>query len=125
MATTAHIGKSIHIKGSVTSDEPLTIAGSVEGSVTVNGHSLTITAEGNLNADATADTILIEGTAKGNLFATTRMTLRASSTVTGEILAPSVSIDEGATIQGRVEAGTRKPVPQAAGKPVAAAAVVA
>jgi cytoskeletal protein CcmA (bactofilin family) len=121
MASVAQIGKSIHIKGSITSDEPLTIAGSVEGSVSVNGHSLTITAEGNLNADATADNILIEGTAKGHLCATTRMTLRASSTVTGDIVAPALSVAEGAKIQGRVEAGSRKSVRQAAATPVAAA----
>ncbi len=125
MATTAHIGKSIHIKGSVTSGEPLTISGSVDGSVTVNGYSLTITEEGNLSADATADTILIEGTAKGHLCATTRMTLRASSTVTGDILTPTLSIAEGAKIQGRVEAGTRKSAHQAVPTPVATAAVVA
>jgi cytoskeletal protein CcmA (bactofilin family) len=113
MATTAQIGKTIHIKGTVTSDEPLTIAGSVEGSVTVNGHALTVTEDGSLNADATADTILIEGTAKGQLKATTRMTLRPTSTVTGDIHAPTLSIAEGAKIHGRIDAGARKSTRQA------------
>jgi cytoskeletal protein CcmA (bactofilin family) len=125
MATTAQIGKSIHIKGTVTSDEPLIIAGSVEGSVSVNGHALTITQEGKLNADATADTILIEGTAKGRLNATSRMTLQSSSTVTGDILAPTLVIAEGATIHGRVEAGARKPGRQATPTPVAPVAASA
>jgi len=122
MTTTAQIGKTIHVKGTITSDEPLTIAGSVEGKVNVNGHALTITQDGNLNADATADTILIEGTAKGHLNATSRMTLRASSTVTGDILTPTLSVAEGATIQGKVDAGSRKPAGQAAPAPVAASA---
>jgi cytoskeletal protein CcmA (bactofilin family) len=123
MATTAQIGKTIHIKGTITSDEPLTIAGSVEGSVSVNGHALTITREGNLNADATADTILIEGSAKGRLSASSRMTLQSSSTVTGDILAPALFIAEGATIHGRVEAGARKPARQ--GAPTSAAPAAA
>jgi cytoskeletal protein CcmA (bactofilin family) len=125
MVTTAQIGKTIHIKGTITSDEPLTIAGSVEGSVSVNGHSLTITREGNLNADATADTILIEGTAKGRLSAASRMTLEASSTVTGDILAPALLIAEGATIHGRVEAGPKKSARHATPTPVVSVAASA
>jgi cytoskeletal protein CcmA (bactofilin family) len=109
MTTSAQIGKSIQVKGSITSDEPLTIAGTVEGSITINGHQLTITEEGTVNADATAETILIEGRAKGNLRAAARLILKSSSTVTGEIHAPTLSIAEGAKIQGRVEAGVRKP----------------
>ena len=111
---TAQIGKSIHVKGTITSDEPLTVSGSVEGSITVNGHELTITQEGAVNADASADSILIEGKAKGTLRASTRMTLKSTSTVTGEIQAPTLSIAEGATIQGRVEAGGRKKAPHSA-----------
>jgi cytoskeletal protein CcmA (bactofilin family) len=108
MATSAQIGKSIQVKGSITSDEPLTVAGTVEGSITINGHQLTITEDGTVNADATAETILIEGRAKGNLRAATRLILKSNSNVTGEIHAPTLSIAEGARIQGRVEAGTRK-----------------
>jgi len=108
MTTTALIGKTIRIKGTVTADEPFTIAGTVEGTINVNGNSLTITAEGTLNADATADTILVDGTVKGNLTAATRVTLRNTANLTGEIKTPVLSIAEGATIQGRVEAGSRK-----------------
>ena len=42
MSNTAHIGPTISIKGEVTSEEPLTIAGHVDGSVEVAGHVLTI-----------------------------------------------------------------------------------
>ena len=37
MDATAHIGQSIRITGDVTSQEPLTIAGQVDGTVEVNG----------------------------------------------------------------------------------------
>jgi cytoskeletal protein CcmA (bactofilin family) len=117
MATSAQIGKSIHVKGSITSDEPLTIAGSVEGSVSINGHELTITSDGTVNADITAETILVEGRAKGSLRAATRLILKSGSTVSGELHAPTLSIAEGASIQGKVDAGGRK----AAAKSVTAA----
>ena len=108
MSSTAYIGKTIRIKGTVTADEAFTIAGMVEGTINVNGHTLTITAEGTLNADATADTILVDGTAKGSLTGATRVTLRNTANLTGEIHTPVLSVAEGATIHGRVEAGSRK-----------------
>jgi cytoskeletal protein CcmA (bactofilin family) len=92
----------------MTSDEPLTIAGRVEGSISVNGHPLTITQDGNVSADAAADTILIEGTAKGKLNATTRLALRATANVTGEIFAPILSVAEGAVVHARIDTGSRK-----------------
>jgi cytoskeletal protein CcmA (bactofilin family) len=119
MATTAEIGKTIQVKGTVTADEPLTVAGKVEGSITVSGHTLTITAEGVIQADATADTILIDGSANGCLTAVTRMTLRDTSTVSGEIHAPTLSVAEGAKIQGRIVAGGKKPPAQVVQAPVA------
>jgi cytoskeletal protein CcmA (bactofilin family) len=112
MATTAEIGKTIRIKGTVTADEPLTVAGSVEGSITITGHGLTITSDGNIKADATAETILIEGSANGRLTATTRMTLKDTSVVSGEIHAPALAVAEGATIQGKIDTGNAK-APQA------------
>ena len=110
METRAQIGKSIDIKGTITADEALVIAGRVEGSITVKGHALTITQEGNVIADAAADTILIEGTAKGKLNATTRMTLMATSTVSGEIHAPGLSVAEGAIVHAKIDTGARKGV---------------
>ena len=74
----------------------------------INGHLLTVTSEGTLNADAVADTILIEGTAKGNLKAESRMTLRNTANVTGEIHSPVLMVVEGATIKGKVVTGARK-----------------
>ncbi len=108
MSTTARIGKSIHIKGTLTADEPLVVSGHVEGSITVTGHALSITQEGHLDADAVADTIVIDGAAKGRLHANTRMTLRETATVIGEIIAPSLAVAEGATVQGRIDTGARK-----------------
>ena len=110
MSTSAYIGKTIRIKGTVTADEPCTVAGIVEGTITVNGHPLTVTVEGTLNANASADTILIEGTATGTLTAASRLTLRNTANVTGEIHAPVLAVAEGATIQGKVDAGSRKKV---------------
>jgi cytoskeletal protein CcmA (bactofilin family) len=108
MSSTASIGKTIHVKGTVTAQEPFRVDGIVDGTITVSGHALTISADGTLNADAVADTILVEGTAKGTLLAESRMTLKNTANVTGDIQAPILTVLDGATIKGKVAAGTRK-----------------
>ncbi len=58
--------------------------------VVIPGHPLSITPDGHLDADATADAIAVEGTAKGRLQANTCVTLRATAMVVGEILTPTL-----------------------------------
>ena len=108
MSNIASIGKTIRVKGTVTAEEPFRVDGVVDGTITVTGHPLTITADGTLNADAVADTILVEGTAKGTLTAESRMTLQHTANVTGEITAPVLTVMEGAQIRGKVATGSRK-----------------
>ena len=108
MTSPTYIGKTIKIKGTVTADEPFTIAGTVEGTISVKGHPVTVAAEGKLNAEAKADTMLVEGTATGKLMAESKMTFMATANVNGEIHAPVLSIAEGATLQGKIDAGRKK-----------------
>ena len=79
-----------------------------------------------VDADAAADTIVIDGTAKGRLHANTRITLRETATVNGEISAPALSVAEGATVHGRIDTGLRKAArAQGAAMPPRAATSVA
>src|SRR5262245_7633486 len=102
------IGKSIQIKGTVTAEEPVTIAGRVQGSIAMAGHTLTVAADGHIDVEAVADTIVLDGTAVGKLNATTRMLIHQGATVTADLSAPTLAITEGATIHGRIETGARK-----------------
>ena len=110
MQTTAHIGKSIHIKGTITAEEQLTIAGHVEGSIAITGHALTVAPDGRIDAETVADTIVIDGTAKGRLNAMTRIVVRATASISGDVSAPAISLAEGATVHGRIDTGVRKTV---------------
>jgi cytoskeletal protein CcmA (bactofilin family) len=108
METNARIGPSIHIKGDVTSHEPLIISGHVDGTITVEGHGVTIDGSGSVDANITAEMIVVEGVVNGSLTAGTRIVIRSSASVEGDALAPSVSVAEGAMIQGRVETAKRQ-----------------
>ncbi len=108
MDAAAHIGSSIRIKGEVSAREPLTIAGTVEGSIAVEGHPVTIVEGGSVNATIVAHTIVVAGAVNGRLNAEARIVVRATANIQGDLAAPAVSLAEGATVQGRVETAQRK-----------------
>ncbi len=107
MDAIALIGPSISIKGEVTAHEPLTIAGQLDGSVQVSGHALTITPDGRVNATVTAESIVIGGSVNGRLQAGARIVVRETATIEGDLSAPTISLADGANVQGRVETTAR------------------
>jgi cytoskeletal protein CcmA (bactofilin family) len=110
----AIIGKTIRIKGSITAQEPLTIAGQVIGTIDVSGHPLTVTETAVIEADVLARTVIISGTVTGTLHSEGSIVVEKTATLSGEISAPSVTLHEGATVHGRMDiAGRRKTAPLA------------
>ena len=105
----ANIGPTVTIKGEISSGEPLSIAGRVEGRIDVSGQALSIEAGGDVVADLTAATIVVAGSVKGSLVADQRIELRQTAEVEGDLSAPALAIEEGAYVLGKVEiAGKRK-----------------
>lgn len=111
MNVVAHIGPSIHIKGEVSAQEPLTIAGHITGRIDVSGHPLTVTEAAHIDADVIAHTIIISGSVSGTLNAEHRIVVQQTATLNADVSAPSVSVHDGAFLQGRLEiAGLRQPL---------------
>jgi cytoskeletal protein CcmA (bactofilin family) len=108
MNTSAQIGPSIHIKGEVFAQEPLTIAGHVVGTIDVSGHPLVVTDSGTIAADIVAHTIVIGGNVNGKLLADGRIVVSKTATVAGDLSAPALSVDDGAFVQGRLEVTGRR-----------------
>ena len=108
MNSTTGIGPSIQITGTISAQEPLTIAGRVTGSIDVPGHMLTMTASANVDGDITADGIMISGNAHGRLHATSRIAVDHTATIEGTLDAPVLSVADGASIQGDVSADGRR-----------------
>ena len=109
MNATAHIGPSIRIKGEVSAKEPLTIEGCVVGTVDLSGHELRVSEAAQLDADVIAHTIIVGGSVKGRLNAEGKIVVHHTASVEGDLSAPTVQVDDGASLQGRVEvAGHRQ-----------------
>lgn len=102
----ATIGPSIRIKGDVTGSEDLLIQGEVDGSVTLGKHAVGVGSDGRVKANIVGRMITIEGSVEGDLTAQEQIVLRGSARVQGDIKAPRVVLEDGATFRGLVDMGT-------------------
>ncbi|WP_018954011.1 bactofilin family protein [Thioalkalivibrio sulfidiphilus] len=99
----AVIGPSIHVEGTLRGEEDLIIQGRVNGTVKLQGHSLTVGPHGQINADIYAHTVIVEGSVEGNLFGAERVVIKKSANIRGNITSPKVSLEEGARFKGAIE----------------------
>ena len=97
------VGETLHFKGELSVEEDLIIEGTVEGTIRQEKGSLLLKPKGRLIADVHATKIIIEGTVEGDLHATVSVKVRKGGSVTGNIAAPTVGIDDGATFNGSIE----------------------
>jgi cytoskeletal protein CcmA (bactofilin family) len=98
----AWIGASILIEGNVTSSESMTVAGRVEGDITVREHALVIAAGGTVRGNIVARDVVVHGEALGSITAAGRVEVAATGFVHGDIIAPRMVLAEGATLHGRI-----------------------
>ena len=120
-----NIGKSVIIKGELTGNEDLTIDGHVEGTIQLKEHVLTIGANGRIKAQVFAKTVVVLGEVTGNVTASEKVDIRENGSVDGDIVAPRVSIAEGAHFRGSVDMQRKAAAAPAAAKPVAPSAAPA
>ena len=99
----ATIGKSLVIKGEVSGSESLYIDGRVEGSINLQGNRVTIGRNGAVNANINAREIVVIGKVKGNLNASDRVDIRNEGSLTGDVIAQRISIEDGAFFKGGID----------------------
>jgi cytoskeletal protein CcmA (bactofilin family) len=101
------IGPSISINGQITSKEDVTIHGQVVGTISMEQGALLIAATANVKADADGTRVTIHGTFAGDIAASERVELAASSKVQGTLVAPAVVLQDGALFNGSIEVSRR------------------
>jgi len=101
--STAAIGASIRIKGDVSGDENLIIQGHVEGTIKLQGHNVTISNTGKVNANIVANQIIVEGEVQGDMIGEEKVIIRETGNVYGNIVAPRVTLEDGAMFKGSIE----------------------
>ena len=101
------IGHSITIHGEVSSDENLRVDGRIRGQINLREAELTIGQSARVDAEVRGSRVLVLGTVRGNIAASARVELGASSNVTGNVTADAVVLVEGARFQGRIDMDRR------------------
>ena len=103
----ATIGKSLVVKGEVSGSESLYIDGKVEGSINLPGNRVTVGRNGQVAANIMAREVVVLGKVRGNISASDRVDIRSEGSLTGDVAAARISIEDGAYFKGGID--IRKP----------------
>ena len=98
------IGPATRVSGELRGDEDVVVRGRVEGRVVLNS-GFTVEESAIIQADVEARIILISGVVVGNLTAIESIRLAQRARVVGDIVAPRVIMEEGASYKGRLDMG--------------------
>jgi cytoskeletal protein CcmA (bactofilin family) len=105
-------GQSIVIKGDISGSEDLVIAGRVEGSITLEGRTLTLAAGSQVAGTICAASVVVSGKVEGSIEAGERLEVRDTAVVEGDLSAPRLLVADGADLRATVAMpvrGARKP----------------
>ncbi len=97
------IGPSITIKGEVIGEEDLLIQGKVEGTINMKNQELSVGESGQVIADISARVITVDGEVTGDIAGSEKVVVSKSGNVKGNIVAPRVTLEDGAIFKGSID----------------------
>ena len=93
----------VKIQGQLHCHENLVIEGIYQGHITAQNSTVAVVSSGQVCADIIAKKVIVEGEVIGNISAEDKVVLTASGTVTGNIKAAVVDLENGARFKGIIE----------------------
>lgn len=102
-STASILGSTIKIKGELHGSEDIQISGHIEGEIQFSGNTVTISRSAKIDAGIHARRIEVEGTVNGNLEGSDEVVIRKTGRVEGNLKAPRVTLEDGATFRGSVD----------------------
>jgi len=96
------LGATLRFKGELRAEEDFVLQGRIEGSIH-HTQNLTIGTDGFVKGDSRARTIVVDGTVEGDLYALESISIRPTAKVLGNLMAPRISIADGASFNGKVD----------------------
>jgi len=99
----ATIGRTLVIKGEITGSESLYVDGSIEGSINLAEHRVTVGRNGTIKANITAKEVVVMGKVTGNIDCTDRVDIRSEGVVNGDVATQRISVEDGAILKGGIQ----------------------
>ena len=96
------IGEEASLRGSYNSKHSIRVDGEIYGNVT-SEDGVIVGDKGMIRGNLTGKSILISGKVKGNIRASQRLEIQSSAEVEGDISAPVIVIEDGATFDGNCQ----------------------
>lgn len=105
----AFVGKGVHFKGVITYNGSVRIDGILDGEIHTDG-VLLVGEEAIITAKVTAGTLICQGKITGDILVKEKIKLRAPAIVSGSVITPKLSMEEGVLFDGTLEMaqGVRK-----------------
>ena len=75
----------------------------MEGSINLAGNRVTVGRNGIVSANINAREIVVLGKVRGNLTASDRVDIRSDGSLTGDVVAARISIEDGAFFKGGID----------------------
>lgn len=102
MGREAVIGSSTRVRGRITGDGDLLVEGTVEGDVTLRG-DLVLAEGASATSNVEAQAVTVNGILEGDVRART-VVIGGSGRLRGDVSAEAFAIEEGAEVNGRLDA---------------------
>ena len=83
--------------------EDIHIEGSIEGTIIMKGHNLSIGTQGTIDANVHANNITIHGKLNGDVLADELISIKNKAEVKGNLIAPRIQLDDGGKFRGSMD----------------------
>ncbi len=98
------IGADTHIKGEMSFGSTARVLGTFEGTISAKGE-VQVAEGATCRAAIDAKTVSVDGVVEGNITAQEKLVLNAKAKMTGDLVAPTLVVSEGAEFTGHVTVG--------------------
>lgn len=105
------IAYGVKVEGDFTSQGDVVIEGEVRGKIASSG-ALTVGSKAVIKADVSADEANVSGLVEGNLTIKKQAVLHATAKIKGDLTAERITVESGATLDGRVQVGAKDAPPK-------------
>lgn len=105
----ATIGRQTTITGNIVAEEDLEIHGTIEGSVRLSNHQVTVGPEGQVKASVDAECVTVYGRITGDVVSNDVVEVHKGGIVGGDIRAPRIIMHDGAIVVGGLDMSAALP----------------